>query len=138
MTAKDRRQLIADVKHAEGWRSKAYQDSVGVWTIGFGRNLQTMTISQELGEAWLKDDLENAESELRVFKWFDTLTSKRRAVLVEMNFNLGLSKLRRFTRLLAAIEQGNYVEAADQMMSSLWSQQVGARAKRLAEAMRKG
>lgn len=139
MTDADRLALVADTKRAEGWRAKAYQDSVGVWTIGFGRNVQAMTISRELGEAWLQEDLATAEAECRRgFQWFDALSSKRQAVLVEMSYNLGLPRLRGFGRMLAAAARGDHETAAREMLASRWADQVGARARRLADTWRQG
>jgi lysozyme len=55
-----------------------------------------------------------------------------------MAFNLGVPKLIGFRNTLADMEAGRYDEAADGMLASLWAKQVGNRADRLADMMRKG
>lgn len=70
--------------------------------------------------------------------WTDTLDPVRRAVLVNMGFNLGVGGLLKFTRTLAALEEGDYAKAARLMLDSKWATQVGARARRLAAQMEYG
>jgi lysozyme len=55
-----------------------------------------------------------------------------------MTFNLGWSALSRFHHFLEALHKGDYEEAANEMLASLWARQVGERAKRLATQMRTG
>lgn len=139
MTDADRTELLETLKIAEGWSGRAYRDSVGILTIGYGRNLEAMTISRGLGAAWLKDDLANAEVECRAaWPWFDTLSSRRQAVVIELNFNLGMTRLRGFTRMLTALGRGDFDAAAAEMLDSRWREQVGARAVRLATTLRRG
>jgi lysozyme len=139
MTDTDRELLIEDVKAAEGYRARAYQDSVGVWTIGYGTNLQDLEIDRETAERWCLDKLEIAEAECQsAFVWFEHLTPRRQRVLVEMTYNLGMTRLRGFHQTLAAIRAGDYDRAASQMLQSLWARQVGKRAIRLANMMREG
>jgi lysozyme len=55
-----------------------------------------------------------------------------------MAFNLGIAGLQRFTKFLAALEQKDYETAATEMLDSVWAEQVGRRAQRLAAQMRSG
>lgn len=75
----------------EGLRLKAYQDSVGKWTIGYGHTNGVhggMVITQEQAEQFLKDDVKTACSEVskqvRV-----PLTQGQFDALVDFVFNLG-------------------------------------------------
>lgn len=132
-------QLIASTKRHEGWRDKAYQDTEGVWTVGYGRNLQELTISLSLGESWLREDLRSAERYAETFPEYDLLDNPtRRDVFIEMVFNMGPSRVAGFKNMLAAIREGDWEEAAVQMLDSKWARQVGIRARRLAEQMRTG
>ncbi len=45
------------IRQHEGWRNKAYQDSEGIWTIGYGTNLQELKIDKGLGEGWLHEQV---------------------------------------------------------------------------------
>ena len=58
--------------------------------------------------------------------------------MVDMHINLGLFRLSRFTKMLAAIGQGNYPVAAREMRQSKWAEQVGVRAVTLAQMMETG
>ena len=66
------------------------------------------------------------------------LSEPRRAVLIDMAFNLGIGGLLAFTRTLAAMQAGAWVRAADEMLASRWAAQVGPRAHFLATMMREG
>ena len=55
-----------------------------------------------------------------------------------MLFNLGAYRFHGFKKMIAAIEQGDYEEAARQMMDSKWAAQVGVRARELSHMFRTG
>jgi lysozyme len=57
---------------------------------------------------------------------------------VDMRFNLGSVGFRGFRNTIAHIEAGRYGAAADGMLASAWSKQVGHRAVELAAMMRTG
>jgi len=57
-------------------------------------------------------------------------------VIVNMSFNLGRNRLGQFKKFLAAVNEGNYTKAADEMVDSKWYTQVGRRSKELVEIMR--
>jgi lysozyme len=59
-------------------------------------------------------------------------------VLVNMIFNMGGRRLAGFRKMLAALQKKEYEQAAVEMLASAWAEQVGDRALRLAEQMRKG
>jgi len=59
-------------------------------------------------------------------------------VLLDMAFNLGVPRLRKFKNMWAGIQEGDYIRAGDEMMDSRWDNQVGARAVRLCKMMKEG
>lgn len=131
--------LIRQLKTDEGVRSHLYKDSVGVWTIGVGRNLQSTGLRQSEINYLLTNDIQTAMQDCQaVCANFEALTENRQRVLVNMAFNLGRSRLEKFRMTLAAIEAEDWATAATEMMDSRWAKQVGARAVRLAEMMEKG
>lgn len=131
---------ISHLKRSEGLRLKAYQDSEGVWTIGYGRNLQALRISQEQAEEWLMEDYRTAryETDTLMKEWGILLDQIRKEVLIEMMFNLGYSRLRKFRLMLSSLADRDYEQAAAQMLDSKWATQVHGRAHRLAAVMRSG
>ena len=130
--------VIQDLKRDEGFRSKPYRDTVGKLTIGYGRNLNDVGINKEEAEELLRHDIIVANRELLSFYWYDDLTSCRRRALINMVFNLGFTKFRKFKKMVAAFEAEDYSLAADEVLDSDWSKQVGDRANRIADLIRLG
>lgn len=128
--------LINSVKEGEGLRLKPYHCTAGKLTIGYGRNLDDVGITQEEAELLLKNDLEKAEKDAEKFPVYAKLNQARKDVLIEMVFNLGYSRLSNFKKMFEALEKGDYDEAANQMLDSKWSEQTKGRAKKLAGKMR--
>jgi lysozyme len=131
--------LIESIKRHEGWRNKAYQDSLGVWTIGYGTNLQELIITEEQGERWLIEHLEDFLAAAKRFPEWEYLDTKaRRNVFVEMIYNMGPSRVAGFKNMLGAFREQDWELAAKEMLTSRWAEQVGTRAERLAALMRQG
>ena len=133
--------LIASVKTHEGLELKPYLDSsaVGVLTIGYGRNLEDRGITKEEAEMLLLNDLETSTKEAKKFEFYENLTSNnRRDVIVEMIFNMGLTRFKKFKKTIKAIENKDFASAADEMLNSKWAGQVGQRAITLSNKFRAG
>jgi lysozyme len=129
--------LIARLKADEGLRLKMYRDINGYLTIGYGHNMHE-PITEELAEAMLLMDTQQAIDTMPHKDVFDQLSDVRQEVLINMNFNLGPAKLKGFKRMWVALSAGLYVQAAKEMLDSRWAEQVGDRSKRLAKAMESG
>ena len=130
--------LLASTKLHEGFRNRAYQDTVGVWTIGYGTNLQELVIDDELATKWLYDKLRQAEVSAGGYPWYAKLSQPRKDVIVEMIYNLGLPRFDKFAKLKTALAEQKFDVAAMEMLSSVWAEQVGVRALRLAGQMKTG
>lgn len=131
--------LIKMLVTHEGLRLKPYLCTSGKLTIGVGRNLDDVGITEEEALYLLKNDVVRVLQELQdnLLYWED-LIAVRKEVLADMCFNLGLARFLRFRKMLAALDQKNYIEAAAEMLDSRWAQQVGQRAQTLAQMMRNG
>lgn len=139
LTDDERAAVRAQLEMDEGRRLKPYRDTVGKLTIGIGRNLDDVGISNEEADMLLEHDLARVEGDLLgELPWVAGLDSVRKQVLANMAFNLGMRTLLMFRGTLAAIKAGDYAKAANQMMDSKWRGQVGARADRLVAMMRTG
>jgi len=111
----------------------------GNLTIGVGRNLDDRGLSVEEILFLLANDMAGCEAEARrVFRWFAAIDDVRRDAVLDMLFNLGMTKLLRFKKFLAAMEAQHYVQAAAEMRDSKWAEQVGDRALELADMIRSG
>ncbi len=144
-------QAIKDmVGRHEGLRLKPYRCTEGKLTIGYGRNLDDKGISgaeaelilaggisETAAELLLENDIAQALGELKLsIPCWDELSEVRKAVLVDMCFNLGLRGLLKFKRMLLALKEDRYEDAAREMLDSTWATQVKGRANELAFMMR--
>lgn len=129
--------LIEQLKKHEGLELKPYHDTEGVLTVGYGRNLSE-GITEEEAEILLMNDIEKAAKEAEKLPFFDSLNMARKAVIINMLFNLGLPRFLGFKKTIAAIEAQDFKAAAAEMLDSKWAQQVGARAEELAQQMKWG
>lgn len=131
--------LLDELVRDEGLRLKPYKDTVGKLTIGVGRNLDDVGISEAEAKHLLENDVARTVAALdRALPWWATLDEVRQRVVLNLAFNMGVGKLLEFKNTLAAMQAGNYVGAANGMLASKWATQVGARAKRLAKMMATG
>lgn len=143
---------IADqLKRHEGLRLTVYDDAtgkpikqgdtlIGHPTIGVGRLLTDgRGITTAEAESLLANDIDIVIDELnRNIPWWNEMNEPRRAVMINMCFNLGWPRLSGFKNMLEAAEQGNYEWAADEMIDSAWYDQVGLRGVELSDQMATG
>ena len=144
----------------EGLVLTVYQDSLGIDTIGIGRNLEDRGISKEeldymdipsmavvhehgITEAdaryLAENDVQIVEEELvRAHPCVDKLDSVRQLVLMDMAFNMGVPRLCKFKNMWNAIHNEDFPNAAKEMLDSRWAIQVKSRAVKLANAMHNG
>ena len=135
----NKEKLINLLKKHEGIRLKPYLDTVGKLTIGVGRNLDDVGISKDEAEMMLLNDIDRSIHDLdHHLPWWINLDETRQTVLIDMCFNLGISRLLGFENTLKSIESGNYEIASQQMLQSKWAIQVGNRAKELSQMMKEG
>ena len=126
------KQLVVD----EGRKKFPYHCSAGKLTIGIGRNLEDRGLRDDEIDLMLKNDILEAEQIAKeLVPNYNMLNDERKAVVINMAFNLGKTRLAGFKNTLAAINTGKYEEAAKGMRTSLWYTQVGKRAERLALIM---
>lgn len=105
------------IKKYEGCRLFAYRDSVGVATIGYGHTkgvTMGQAITQQQAEAFLRDDIREAESVLHAMdinfkqQQFDALCS--------WIFNLGSGNFLRSSMCLKMTTQADDEEVTDQLI----------------------
>jgi len=130
------------IKEDEGLVLHVYDDSLGYSTIGYGRLVDRRKnggISEEEALYLLKNDVNARLNVLEnAIDFFARLDDARKAVLLNMSFQLGIAGLLKFKSTLSYIESGDYENASANMLKSLWARQTPNRANRLAEQMRTG
>jgi len=122
----------------EGIRSKAYRDSLGIWTVGVGHNLQAKPLSPAAVQQILNDDIADAIEDCKGLYWFEGLDEVRQAVVIDMVFNMGIAGFKHFKKTIEHIAMGMYQHAAAEMLDSRWAYQVGKRAVELSKMMTTG
>lgn len=130
---------LAQLKIDEGIRLRPYTDSRGKLSIGMGRNLTDVGISQSECDFLASHDIQVALNTAdEAVHNFYTLTTPRQAVLIQMAFNLGRGTFGEFTTFLDLIESGKYNEAADDLLNTAVAKELPARYGRYADIIRNG
>lgn len=130
--------LVEQLRRDEGVRAKPYTDTVGKLTIGVGRNLTDVGISDTEVNFLLTNDIARVQAQLEPFAWYQALDDVRKGAIENMAFNLGIGGLLHFPHMLAALQKQDWVAAADEMANSEWAKQVGDRARRLEQQILTG
>lgn len=145
--------LRAQLKRHEGFSAKVYKDTLGVRTVGYGRNLDQRGLSRsevimilertgvtkQEAEVLLNNDIAQALRDCEAhLLWWNILDEVRKLVIADMAFNLGISRLMGFSRMLTACAKHDWTTAAAEMRNSLWARQVKTRADRLSHMMETG
>lgn len=135
--------LRSQLQEFEGLRLKAYLDTVGVWTIGYGHTgpevVEGLVWTKEKAEAQLDEDIAEKTEQVKArIPWFDRLNEPRQAVIVGMAFQLGIRGLLGFNNTLGAIRDERWEHAANGMLMSKWAKQTPNRVRRLARQMATG
>ena len=111
-------QAISAIKKFEGCKLKAYQDSVGVWTAGFGTTgpaiVQGLEIDQAQADRWLQDRADELADEICHLSQVP-LNNNQLSALISFAYNLGLGALKSST-LLKMINNGNMDGAANEFL----------------------
>jgi lysozyme len=127
--------LKALLIYHEGLRLTPYHCSAGKLTIGVGHNLEANPIAgisagsvitkaraMEILDADIQDVVENLD---RFLPWSKSLDEVRRAVLIDMAFNMGIGGLMGFRGFLADLQEGGFSGDSVEMFRSRWAYQVG-------------
>ena len=155
----NREDLIKIIAKHEGMVLEPYKDSLGISTIGIGRNLEDRSITD--GELMhlnktLEDVVNNGLTEEEAYYLCNNdimivekeliankpivlqLDDIRQMCLVDMGFNMGVPRLMKFINMWEAIEEVDFQWASEEMLDSRWAKQVKGRATHLSEVMRTG
>lgn len=129
-----------EVKNSAG-RHIVYDCPAGHATIGIGRNVSEsgLGLSDIEVELMLENDIDRSIKELgAAFNWFSDLNEARRDAMIDLVFNMGLTRLNGFKKALAAMAEANYDTAAAEFMDSKWASQVKDRAIEICAMIKTG
>lgn len=113
------------IKHFEGCRLQAYQDVIGVWTIGYGHvGIEAKPgaeITQEKADSILSQDLIKFEDGVSDLAEVD-LNENQFSALVCFAFNIGLGNLAK-SGLMSQVNKGNFDNAETRF--AMWNKAGG-------------
>ena len=129
--------LLEKIKEHEGFVEHVYDDSLGIPTIGYGFAIKDLILDEDIAEEILIRKLEklkrNATSR---FKWLEDMPIEVQEVVLNMCYQLGITGVSKFRKAISAMQEGEWSEAADEMLDSLWAKQTPNRARMLSEIVR--
>lgn len=128
--------LIEDIKIEEGFRGRPYKDNLGYPTIGYGTKLP---LTKEEAELLLKHRLKKMQKELnrRIEEVYGKVSMPNKVweLLDHMVYQMGVSGVMNFKKMLGALVNGNYRLASQEALDSKWALQTPKRAERLSTMM---
>ena len=125
-----REDLIAE----EGIRLKPYLCPAGKTTIGVGRNLDDVGITQDEAMMMLDNDIERVKGQLaKALPWLETKPQGVQRAIANMAFQMGLGGVLKFQKMLAALQARDYNAARREALDSAWAKQTPQRAKRVTD-----
>lgn len=133
LTKRDLEEIGDWIKVHEGCELLPYEDTAVPprITIGYGRNLSDVGISQEEADILFNSDLKVALEECEEFYWgFSDYPQEVKIVLVDLMFNMGRPTMEGFVKFNQALKEDNYRECAKELEHSRYYHQTGRRAQR--------
>ena len=131
--------LIDDIKEHEGFSSVVYKCTAGYDTIGYGKRIKYLQVTEEQATEWLEEDLENLKYTLSgKYDWFLPAPQEVRDVVMNMNYQLGVSAFSKFKKTIKYIANKDYQMAALEMLDSKYAREdTPRRAKELSDRIAK-
>jgi len=135
--------LQDEIANDEGVVYELYRCSLGHLTGGIGHLITEWDeeyygmpigtkISHEQVDDWFAMDINRTLQDCKqIFPDFDDLPEEAQLVIANMCFQLGRPRLSNFKKFIAAVNDGDWAKAADEMEDSRWYKQTTARAERL-------
>lgn len=150
----DDNEIVQRLVLHEGCRLEPYHCSAGFLTIGVGRNLETNPLTAEEQKVcgdWrhgitknaafflLRNDIQRVKKECaQNISFWKQLDDERKYALLDMVFQMGIKRLMKFKKMLSFLGIGNYRQAKEECLASLYATQTPARAERIAKCIETG
>ena len=136
--------LFEVLRFEEGYRKKAYHCSEGYVTIGIGTKIgpkgadlsnYILTVSETVARCMLNEEVQLIRDQLIKFHWYINLDEDRQIIIKSMCYQMGVSGVIKFKKMIAALEKQDYSEASRQALDSRWAKQTPNRAIRHANVI---
>ena len=140
-------QLRQEIEADEGNVGEIYLDHLKLPTLGIGHLIKKTDpeyglpvgtpVSRKRINTYFNEDIQGTIEDCeKLYKDFYKLPEEVKLILCNMMYNLGYTRLSKFSKLKAAINKGDWEEASKQMYQSKWRTQVPNRAGRLIDRMK--
>jgi lysozyme len=135
-------ELKNEIKEHEGYRDTVYLDSLSKRTVGFGHLCvedhweDGKQYDKEYLEEIFEKDFNIALTDANKILEGKPVNHIAREVIIELVFNIGMPRTKKFVKCLAALDNEDYNEAGNQILDSLYAKQVPARAGKLSGKMK--
>ena len=131
--------LIDSIKKHEGFSPVVYKCTAGYDTIGYGKRIKYLKVTEEQSLEWLEEDLEHLHYVLAdKYDWFLPAEEEVKDIVMEMAYQLGVSAFSKFKKTIRLIKVKDYKAASIEMLDSKWARDdTPNRAKELSDRMNK-
>ena len=129
------------IKEHEGYRLDTYIDTLGFKTGGYGHKMLPGEEAPKDKEGWdriFEEDFDKAWNLMEKFCIENDLDLpvKAKGIICEMIFQMGFAGVSKFRNMIRYLKEGNYPDAANEMLRSRWYRQTPNRARALSMEMR--
>jgi len=139
--------LRQEIEADEGNIGEIYLDHLGLPTFGIGHLIKKTdpengmpvgtTVSRKRINTCFNEDIQGTIEDCeKLYKDFYKLPEEVQLILCNMMYNLGYTRLSKFSKLKTAINKGDWEKASLEMKDSKWYKQVPNRAERLVKRMK--
>jgi GH24 family phage-related lysozyme (muramidase) len=119
------------LRHDEGVKKSPYRDTKNLWTIGVGRligaDLKLLKLSDKIIDAMLEEDISEAVEDVCAIldpEIWEKLGDARKVAVISLLFSLGRDRFQKFRKTIAAIREGDWVKASQEILLSKWAVDV--------------
>ena len=131
--------LIESIKKHEGFSPVVYKCTAGYDTIGYGKRIKYLKVTEEQAIEWLEEDLGHLHYVLAdKYDCFLPASEEVKDIVMEMNYQLGVSAFSKCKKTIQYIKVKDYKAASIEMLDSKWARDdTPSRAKELSDRMNK-
>lgn len=131
--------LIDSIKKHEGFSPVVYKCTAGYDTIGYGKRIKYLKVTEEQSLEWLKEDLDHLHYVLAdKYDWFLPAEEEVKDIVMEMAYQLGVTAFSKFKMTIALLKNKDYEGASLEMLDSKWARNdTPGRALELSNNLRK-
>lgn len=132
-------ELVKSIKHHEGYRKGVYTDTLGYETIGYGFAIKDLELDEDMAGLILERKMTKLIlNSFNRFNWLSSQPSGIQEVIIEMCYQLGITGVSKFKKMIAHIKNGDYILAGNEALDSRWAKQTPNRAKELSSKLKLG